>query len=361
MKLSNGIGLTFVVFLGVQCTKPPIIIDGNHKPKPTPYELVSPPGFPINNNIPGDNPMTVEGIALGRKLFFDPILSGDNTLSCAGCHSQETGFTDSRVKSVGITGAVGFRNSTVLINLAWSPFMFWGGRDSTIEHQALRPVPNSIEMNLPWEDAVMKLQRHHEYPKLFKKAFDSIYITNTLVAKAIAQFERTLISADSKFDQVQAGTATFTPAEQRGHDIFFSPAGTCFKCHGGALITDNDFHDIGLDIVLSFDMGRGLVTQNPSDNGKFKTPTLRNIAVSAPYMHDGRFNTLADVIEFYSSGILLSANLDTVFTGVGNQGLQFTNLEKQDLLAFLETLTDTTFLNNPDFSAPQNFGGNIYH
>ena len=348
MKLFKCFVLSVLVISLSQCKKDPAMEEDIFSP--TPFEHVSPAGFPTINNIPTDNRSTLEGIALGRKLFYDSILSGDNSLSCGGCHAQQFAFSDNnKVFSEGINGSLGGRNTPAIINVLWSNSMFWDGRAATVEMQALGPVPNEVEMNIPWVEAIIKLQAHADYPALFEAAFDSITITKTLVAKAIAQFERTLVSANSKYDRYLAGTTSLTAEEQRGHDIFFSEKGDCFHCHGGALLSDNKFHNNGLDAFFD-DKGLGDVTGNSADDGRFKSPTLRNISVTAPYMHDGRFANLMDVIDFYSEDIEFSATIDPILRGVANGGLQLDSLEKADLLAFLETLTDTTFLNNPDFS-----------
>ncbi len=321
--------------------------------EPTPYDLELPAGFPPMD-IPADNPLTIEGVALGKKLFYDPILSDDNTQSCGSCHNQALAFTDNGKRfSVGIDGIAGNRNSMQLINLGYMRNLFWDGRDATLEEQALEPVPNPIEMHQTWPDAMSKLNSDPAYPGLFKAAFGTSFIDSLIVAKALAQFERTLISGDSKFDQSLRGEVLLSESERRGQQIFNSERGDCFHCHaGGRLFTDNQFHNNGLDLVLT-DLGLGAVTNNPTDNGKFKTPTLRNIAVTGPFMHDGRFETLAEVINFYSDSVEVnSPNIDPTMQKTNRPGgqLNLTNQEKIDLENFLLTLTDSVFLSNPDFA-----------
>ncbi|MCP4457754.1 MAG: cytochrome-c peroxidase [Cytophagales bacterium] len=339
--------ITVGLFLLVNCKEDSPTIEDH----PTPYELVIPEGFP-EMTVPDDNPMTVEGISLGRMLFYDPILSGDSTQSCATCHAQAFAFSDNGNQfSEGIDGEVGDRNSTAIINPGWLPSLFWDGRASSVEDQAFGPVPNPIEMHEEWTEATDKLNAHADYPDLFLKAFETDDIDSVLVVKAIAQFERTLISSNSKFDRYLARTEELTESEQNGLDLFFSEVGDCFHCHGTILFTDNLFHNNGLDRTFT-DLGLGGVTDDSNDDGKFKAPTLRNIAFTAPYMHDGRFNTLEEVIDFYSEGLQSSPTIDPLLTGVLHGGRNLSNLEKEDLISFLLTLSDSTFIANPDFSNP---------
>ena len=319
----------------------------------TPYQLEIPKLFQDNilaPVIPVDNPMTVEGVALGKKLFFDPILSGDNTQSCADCHAPENAFSDTRKFSDGINGEFGNRNTMPLFNLAWNydEKFFWDGNTFSLEHQALVPVADPIEMNSTWLDVELKLQQHNEYPDLFEAAFGTTKIDSNLVTKAIAQFERTLISANSKFDQYLLGQTNLTPEELNGFNIFMDEArGDCFHCHGSdknPLWTDNAFHNNGLDQTFT-DLGLGAVTGDPADNGKFKSPSLRNLAFTAPYMHDGRFATLDDVINHYSEGLKNSSTIDPLMKKVNQGGVQLTTEDKAHLKAFLLSLSDTEFVN----------------
>lgn len=306
---------------------------------PTPYRLVIPEGFP-HADIPMDNPMTEEGIELGKRLFFDPILSIDSTVSCASCHAPASGFSDPLAFSEGVAGVTN-RNSMPIINAAWMKTLFWDGRAVSLEDQALGPVENEIEMGETWENVVKKLQRHPDYPSMFDAAFETSNITAELTTKAIAQYERTLISGNSKYDQYKAGNTELTEQEALGMALFFTEKADCFHCHGTRLFTDNRYHNTGLDEFYE-DTGLAEITQKPYDVGKFKTPTLRNVAVTGPYMHDGRFQTLEEVIDFYDSGAQPSATIDPLI-GAGRQ-LNLTETEKAALVAFLNTLTDTEFL-----------------
>jgi cytochrome c peroxidase len=304
--------------------------------------------------IPFSNPQTVEGVALGKKLFFDPILSGDNSQSCSSCHNPVNSFTDNSQFSAGVDGVLGNRNAMPLINLAFNydDFFAWDGSEFGLESQALEPVENPIEMHNTWEQAVQNLQATSDYPELFQRAFGNNTITKELVTKAIAQFERTLISGNSKFDRYLLGNETLTDQELNGFNVFMDETkGDCFHCHGSnnnPLWTDNKFHNNGLDAIFS-DLGLGSVTGDPSDNGKFKSPTIRNLAFTAPYMHDGRFNTLDEVINHYSEGLQNSPTIDPLMKKVAVGGVLITIEEKAVLKAFLLTLSDSDFIINIAF------------
>lgn len=317
----------------------PYVIEAGHLPEV--------PAFP-------DNPTSVPGVALGRRLFHDPRLSSDDTISCATCHVQAAGFGDPRAVSVGVNGAVGSRNAQAIVNAAWQDALFWDGRAPSLEEQARDPIVDPTEMNSDWPSVIAKLEADPEYPPRFEAAFGSPEINESRVVRAIAQFERTLVSNDSKFDRVQLGLESFTEAEARGHALFFSETGECFHCHAGILFTDDDFHDVGLDLEPD-DAGRQNVSGSVFDRAKMKTPTLRNIEVSGPYMHDGRFATLEEVLAHYASGIQRSPNLDPLLGQAlngGGEGLALDAQDQADLVAFLKTLTDPSFLNNPEHGPP---------
>ena len=324
---------------------------------PIPYKLKIPQLFAdklIAPIIPTNNPLTEEGVALGKKLFFDTILSADETKSCASCHNPKNAFTDKQQFSVGIDGKLGFRNSMPLFNLAWNfeNRFNWDGSAFSLENQAFEPVSNPIELHANWKNIAEKIQNHPEYPTLFLRAFGSSTIDSTFVTKAIAQFERTLISGNSKFDQFLLGKATLTPEEKNGFTVFMDEAkGDCFHCHGSnnnPLWTDNQFHNNGLDRNFS-DLGLGKITGDPADNGKFKSPSLRNLAFTAPYMHDGRFATLEEVINHYSEGLQPSATIDPLMKQIDIGGVNLSTKDKADLKAFLLTLSDLEFVNNTAF------------
>lgn len=311
--------------------------------------------------IPGDNPMTVEGIMLGRKLFFDPILSLDSTMSCSSCHVQSGTFTDNLAVSTGVDGIAGRRSAMSLLNVGFNHRgMFWDGRAETLEDQALLPVEDPVELHATWPDIEQRLRGHPSYPTDFRKAFGigkKDEITRELVVKAIAQFERTLISSgNSKFDRFMRGEIFLSDSEFNGFEMFFDtspdlPDAECGHCHASPLFTTNEFRNNGIEDVATLDdfpdRGLGEVTGNRHDNGKFRIPTLRNIEYSAPYMHDGRFATLEEVVDHYNSGGFRVENTDPLIRPLG-----LTEQQKADLIAFIRTLRDTSFLQEEQFSNP---------
>lgn len=304
--------------------------------------------------IPSNNLLTQEGVALGKKLFFEKLLSADGTQSCATCHNPQNAFSDRNQFSKGIDGNQGFRNAMPLFNLAWNfdELFNWDGSEFSLENQAFEPVRNPIEMHETWKNVAEKLQNHPQYPTLFKKAFETSTIDSVLITKAIAQFERTLISGNSKFDRFLRGETSLTPEEENGFNVFMDEArGDCFHCHGSnnnPLWTDNLFHNNGLDKTFT-DLGLGAKTGDPKDNGKFKSPSIRNLAFTAPYMHDGRFATLEEVINHYSEGLQFSPTIDPLMKKVSQGGVQLSAKDKAALKAFLLSLSDVEFINNLAF------------
>ena len=342
---------------------PPVIPPDTNLGSATPFDWVDPLFFQ-QMIIPAENPFTVEGIDLGRQLFYDERLSGDDTQSCAECHVQSNSFGDPRRFSEGINGDIGTRQSMALINLGYQQFFFWDGRAATLEDQIIQPVINPIEMDAVWADVMVKIKADTAYMTLFGKVFSTLDIDSTHVAKAIAQFLRTVVSSGSRYDRWRRGEIILTEAEENGRILFITEGGDpeagqgglwgadCFHCHtlAGMQISDYQYHNNGLDSVFT-DLGRGEVTAQPQDFGRFKTPSLRNVEFSAPYMHDGRFETLEEVIEHYNSGGHFSSTVDP-FMKFTQGGLQLTEQRKQDLIAFLKALSDPVFINNPDFSDP---------
>ncbi len=332
----------------------------------TPYTPDVPSHFPAMP-IPADNPFSVEGVALGRQLFYDERLSRDNTVSCASCHDQGAAFSDNNQFSQGIDGQFGDRNSMALINLAWQEDFFWDGRDQTLEVQIIEPVITAHEMDQTWQQTINKLSADVNYSNQFFTVFGVQEFDSSHVAKAMAQFLRTLISGSSKYDvmykyqnslpltpQEQALFNDITVEEWAGMDVFFSlSAGDCLHCHDGALAQVNMFANNGLDANFDDDPGRMAVTGNPNDAGKFKVPTLRNIELTAPYMHDGRFQTLDDVINHYSVGLVESSTIDPLMEFAHQGGVQLDGQERNLLKTFLKTFTDESFINNPDFQDPE--------
>jgi cytochrome c peroxidase len=330
---------------------------------PSPYDLKIPAGFP-QMSIPADNPMTTEGVALGRFLFYDKSLSGNGTMSCASCHLPALNFADGQATSKGIDGIAGKRSSMSLENIGFfNKGLFWDGRVKTLEEQALLPVEDPIELHNSWDKVVEKLRNHADYPSRFRKTFgitDISQITKDLTVKAIAQFERSLISGNSKFDKVfrREGGVEFTDAEYDGYLLFFNAAGApdaqCGHCHATPFFNANEFFNNGLDSAATLtefkDKGRGLVTGRAFDNGKFRAVSLRNIELTAPYMHDGRFKTLEEVMAHYASGGHYADNVDPFIPQI--KQIKLTDRQKRNIILFMKTLTDTSFIQNPNFQDP---------
>jgi len=341
MKLTGTLSLLLLGFLLIfqACNDD----DNNHEQEQ--IEFVIPPGFPAPVYQFANNAVTNERFALGRKLFYDEILSRDNTISCGSCHIQAGAFAhiDHKV-SHGIDDLLGTRNSPAIFNLAWSTNFFWDGGVNHIELQPIGPIQNPVEMDIPLADAVQKLRASAEYRALFEVAYGSDSITSQMMLRAIAQFMAVMVSADSKYDKYIAGeTSLFDAQELNGLNLFRQK---CESCHAEPLFTDVSYRNNGLDSVFTADYGRSVITLDPNDDGKFKVPSLRNVEVSYPYMHNGKVKTLEKVLDHYASGVKNSSTLDPLLAG----GIPLTIQEKADLVKFLKTLTDHTFLNNPDYA-----------
>lgn len=310
-----------------------------------------PKGWPKPHYDFEKNPLSEEGIQLGRKLFYDPLLSRNNTVSCASCHLSYTAFTHvDHDLSHGIEDRIGTRNSLAIMNVAWSKSFMWDGAVNHIDVQALAPITHPKEMDEKLETVVEKLTADDLYPNLFKGAFGDPDITGARLLKALAQFQLTLISANSKYDKVMRKEPgiSFTEQEQNGYSLFKT---NCSSCHQEPLFTNNDFANNGLPVDTTLnDMGRMKISLNPEDSLKFKVPTLRNIEFSFPYMHDGRFKKLPQVLNHYTKGIEKGKTLASELA----DGIELTPREKVDLLAFLLTLTDKEFLFNADHAFPRN-------
>jgi cytochrome c peroxidase len=297
------------------------------------------------------NPLTLEGFELGRKLFYDPIFSRDSTISCSSCHLQYTGFTHvDHAVSHGIEGKKGTRNSPVLINLAWNRSFHWDGGVNHIEVQALNPIKHPAEMDNTLEEVIKRLQRSIIYPALFEKAFGTREITTARIMKALTQYELSLVSANSKYDQVMRKEkgVSFSEQEKNGLELFREH---CAMCHSEPLFTNDFFASIGLPMDPQIkDVGRYGITHDPNDSLLFKIPTLRNIEYTFPYMHDGRFKKLKEVLQFYAEEIDTTArNLHPSL----RQKILLSENERKDIIAFLYTLTDKEFLFNKRFSFPK--------
>jgi cytochrome c peroxidase len=366
----------FLLIFMASCHVDPIFGDGDTDPDPNPngwvynptyVALTAPIGFPPID-IPADNPQTQQGILLGRMLFYDPILSGDSTQACASCHKQQFAFSDGGVKfSKGIDQLEGSRNSMPLFNLVYNSSFFWDGRSPNLEDQVQQPVVNPVEMHAQWSQVVDRLKRGTRYPQKFYEAFgvDTNEITPAVAAKALSQFVRTMISANSSYDQHKAGGHTMSDDAVSGFELFVSlQGGDCFHCHGDGdgnrLFLDNSvskqFRNNGLNAATSpgdfADAGRGGVTGLPQDYGKFKVPSLRNVALTGPYMHDGRFQTLEEVVDFYSDSVHAGPFTDPLMEFQHQGGAHLTPVEKYQLVEFLKSLTDESLTTNPALSNP---------
>lgn len=313
----------------------------------TPYKFTMSDTFPLPA-LPRDNPLIVERVELGERLFNDPALSRDHTISCATCHPQAAAFADPQRFSVGVDGRTGSRQSMPLLNLAWKSEFFWDGRAPSLRAQALLPIEDHLEMDEKLENVVAKLQKTSAAD--FERAFGTPQVTAERIGMAIENYLLTLTSHDSRFDRAMRGQDKLSPLEQRGFELFMmereprmgSMGADCFHCHGGALFTDHQFRNNGLAIDAA-DLGRAKVTGVSIDRGAFATPTLRNIALTAPYMHDGRFATLEEVLDHYSEGVDRTDTLDPNLAKHPNGGLHLTTEEKSAVIAFLKTLTDRRF------------------
>ncbi len=362
--------ISFILFsLIMACGKDlPVVVTENDDLRTTSfaphnYDLKIPSNFP-KMDIPADNPMTTEGVELGRRLFYDPILSLDSSVSCASCHMTHGSFTDNTALSKGVAGTLGLRSAMSLENVGFvNKGLFWDGRVKTLEEQALLPVEDPREMHHIWEKVVEKLKAHNDYPTRFRQAFgisSKKEINKELAVKAIAQFERTIISGNAKFDKIFRREDFFTDDELIGYELFFNASGApdaqCGHCHASPFMNSNDFFNNGLDSAKTLtdfkDIGRGRVTGKVFDNGKFRAPTLRNIDLTAPYMHDGRFKTIEEVVEHYASGGHYTENVDPFIPQI--KSIKLTMKQKNQIILFLKTLTDTSFIHNPAFQNPFN-------
>jgi len=306
-----------------------------------------------------DNPLTKEGIELGRILFYDTRLSAGNKLACASCHRPELAFSDAvALSNIGESGQTLHRHSPALINLAWMQNgLFWDGGSTNLESQAFGPLTSADEMHQNLSELEFELKQVPDYVSRFKQVFGT-EVKSTAIVKALAQFERTLISGNAKYDQyrLKQPGISLSSEELNGLALINSK---CRSCHAGELFTDDNFHNNGIDADFSNDalegiyQGRFRLTYNKADLGKFKTPTLRNVLLTAPYMHDGRFSTIEQVLEHYHTGIRVSATTDVlVYQNNGQPGILLTAKEKKDIIAFLGTLTDDSFIHNQKLNKP---------
>lgn len=326
----------------------------------TPFAFTVPAGFP-QPTLPADNPLTEEGVELGRRLFFDRRLSSNGEQSCASCHDPRAAFSDRVALSRGAEGPLGARNAMPIFNLAWHPAYAWDGTKKTIREQALAAMTNPVEMNAKVPDVVAELSDDPRVREDFAAAFGDETISGERIGKAMEQFLLTLVSNQSKFDAALAGKTKLSDEEQRGFALFmteYDPArgklgADCFHCHGGALFSDFASRSNGLDLV-AMDAGAQNATGRADDRGRFKTPSLRNVELSAPYMHDGRFKSLDEVVAHYDHGVQRAANLDPNLAKHPKTGLNLSADDQRALVAFLKTLTDREY-SKPPFPPPDDF------
>lgn len=356
-QLTIKITLVFTLILFASCTNNsadneytliPYKLDFTGLPKPT---------------IASDNLLTVQGVELGRKLFYDKSLSRDNSISCASCHEQKNAFSDKRKFSLGVRKLPGKRQAMAIFNMAWNTNkFFWDGRANLLRDQALMPIEDELEMDETLENVVEKIKKKQEYKSLFDIAFPNKEISSETISLALEQFMNSIVSNQSKYDRFLRNEVSLTESEERGRLLFFkgydssnpsNSGANCVQCHGGPNFENGRYMNNGLDLEKNFkDIGREKVTKNAFDKARFKVTSLRNIEVTAPYMHDGRFSTLEEVVEHYNSKVVLSSTLNLTLASISNKGLQLTEQDKKDLVAFLKTLTDHNLLKNPKFSDP---------
>ena len=362
MRYLNG--FLFALFVGIvllSCKKEIDDTSGTLTLDSTPYTLelhtLAPP------NLPVDNPLTVEKVELGRMLFYDKVLSGDGTMACASCHNQKNAFSDTAQFSIGIAGLPGHRQAMSVFNMAWnSNQFFWDGRANLLRDQSLKPIQDVLEMNETLPNAIAKVQALGRYQAQFTKAFGDEIVTSERMSLALEAFMMSIVSDQSKYDRYLQGTATLSPSEERGRELFFAEynpffpnltGADCAHCHSGSNFENDNYMNNGLDDEAQIsDIGRQAVSGLPQDKGKFKVPTLRNIALTFPYMHDGRFRTLEEVVDHYNSDIHASASLDPALANTMSTGLFLSAQDKQDLVNFLKTLTDYSMIHNPAYSSP---------
>lgn len=328
----------------------------------TPYQLnVGRFDYPVFSS---DNQPTVQGVKLGRMLFYEKKLSANQTQSCASCHRQADAFTDTAQFSKGIRGLTGKRNAMAIFNMAWNTNnFFWDGRAYLLRHQSLMPIQDPLEMDENLPNVIRKLKGEKAYHDQFTRAFGSEEINAEKISLALEQFMNSIVSVNSRFDKAELGLVQLDSIEERGRFLFFAEfnpgfpnlsGADCAHCHSSINFSNNRYLNNALDTDADMtDMGRMDVTNNPNDKGKFKVTSLRNIALSPPYMHDGRFKTLEEVVEHYNSGMKNSSTIDpTLIYPLNNGGLQLSGDDKKALVAFLKTLTDDDLMTNSAYSDP---------
>lgn len=361
IKIAASI-LLGAVMLWAGCKKdlppvPPVVIPQDDTPYVLDYGDMPEP------DIADDNELTVAKVQLGRMLFYETNLSLDGSMSCSSCHIQANGFSDPDRFSLGVDQLPGKRQAMAVFNLAWNTNeFFWDGRAHLLRDQSLLPIQDPLEMKEELASVVAKLEVQQQYRDQFSRAFGSEEVTALKISLALEQFMNSIVSVNSKYDQFLAGEVTLSASEERGRELFFAeynpffPAvsgADCQHCHSGKNFENDKYLNNGLDSEADWtDLGRYDVTGDPDDRAKFKVTSLRNIEVTAPYMHDGRFATLEEVVDHYNSGIKASSTLDITLENTRATGLMLTAQDKIDLIAFLKTFTDTELLTDPKYASP---------
>jgi cytochrome c peroxidase len=311
------------------------------------FGLTYPAYFPVPHYQSDKNPISKDGFELGRALFFDPILSIDSTISCETCHAQGHAFADHNTRfSVGIEGKRSNRNSPPIFNLAWQTSFMWDGGINHIEVMPLAPITNEVEMGESLNNVIKKLNNNSRYKQKFQKVFGEKPVDSQKLFYALAQYMTMLVSSDAKYDRYRQGKTSLSSEEIQGLTIFRQK---CASCHPEPLFTDYSFRNTGLEI-LNDDTGHGRISLLKEDEYKFKVPSLRNVSLTYPYMHDGRFRTLSDVLSQYSDHTILSEKIDPLLKNSGKAGIALSVDEKKSIIAFLNTLTDYSFISNPLYS-----------
>ena len=353
------------------CAMLALALSGCRHDDPALEELVGYDGSPYTLSygafppppIASDNPLTVQGVALGRMLFYEKALSLDGTMSCASCHRQEHAFSDTARLSIGVHGLPGKRQAMGVFNMAWNGNnFFWDGRAALLRDQSLRPIQDSLEMAETLDHVVAKLNGMQAYRDQFSRAFGSAEVTPLKMSLAMEQFMNTIVSVDSKYDRSLTGAATLTESEDRGRELFFAEynqyfpdqsGADCAHCHSPKNFENDQYMNNGLESDASLlDIGRQSVTGDAADRGKMKVLSLRNIALTAPYMHDGRFTTLDQVLDHYNTGLVSSTTLDPALEATRGTGLMLSEQDKQDIIAFLHTLTDEVLPTRSEYADP---------
>jgi cytochrome c peroxidase len=331
-----------IVFVGWGCG------GEDASPQRDAYTFQSPANFPAVVYTLENNPVTREGFELGRALFYDPVLSGDSSIACANCHQQVRAFSDPVHRfSKGVGDVSGFRNAPSIQNMAFQGDFFWDGGVKHLDFVPINAITSELEMKETLANVVSKLQHSSHYPARFKEAFDTSEVTSQNLLKALSQFMVMMVSADSRYDRYVQGREMLTADEQAGLKLVQQK---CSGCHATDLFTDGSFRNNGLDDAFDSDAGRERITELDEDRGKFKVPSLRNVELTAPYMHDGRFTSLAQVLDHYAGQVKTSATLDPLL--INEQGIALADVEKQQIITFLKTLTDRAFIKDKRFGNP---------